>query len=103
MKATKTKPASLISVRRKFHVVITVEAEMELDETAIAQELRDGYILGKGCTERDVINHLAYNLVGNSLAIHEIDGWANSLLASAVVKNRQMDVEAVDEIKEKTR
>lgn len=90
-------------IRRKFRVTISVEATMELDETVIAQELRDGYILGNGATEGDVIGHLAYNLIGNDLAIHQIDGWANCRSDSAVVAGRLMFVKDLEEIKEKGR
>jgi hypothetical protein len=79
---------------RKFLVTISKTVEIAFDESVIAQGmLPDGYILGPGATETDVLEHLAFNLLGNAIKLSEIDGYANCPDTSVHVPNVDWDVE----------
>jgi len=65
-----------------------------VDESVIAQGmLPDSPIFGNRVTEDDVLQHLAFNLIGNDLRLSQIDGFANCPDASACVPYEQWDVE----------
>ena len=89
---------------RTFQVTVSRTVELTLDESVIAQGmLPDGYILGKDPTERAVLEHLAFNLVGNGLQLSQIDGYANCPDESARVRGFPWDVEIDREIIKRTR
>jgi hypothetical protein len=84
---------------RKFLVTVSKTVEVTLDESVIAQGmLPEGYILGPGATEDDVLQHLVFNLVGNSLRLSQIDGYANCPDESVSIPHADWDVEIEREL-----
>jgi hypothetical protein len=63
---------------RKFQVTVTKTVDIAIDESVIAQGLLpDNPIFGHDTTEHQVIEHIAFNVVGNQLRLSQIDGYAN--------------------------
>jgi hypothetical protein len=87
-----------IGKTRTFNVRIQICATMTLDESVIEQGLLpEGYILGPNPSREQVMEHLAFNLVGAGIYLNEIDGYANCPRGSATVTHRSMDVEEIEE------
>jgi hypothetical protein len=91
---------------RTFSVTVSKTVNMALDESVIAQGLLpDNPIFGSSLTgerahdETLVLEHLAFNLVGNGLRLGQIDGYSNCPDGSANVTNEPRDVERIEEIK----
>jgi hypothetical protein len=76
---------------RSFHV--TIHATMTLDESVIAQGVTDDGCIMRSPTEDEVLQHLAYNLVGEATSLSDIDGFANCPDESAVVSDRDVEIE----------
>ena len=84
---------------RTFSVTISKTVEITVDETVVAQGvLPDNPIFGERVTEDDVVQHLAFNLIGNGLRLSQIDGYANCDDASVTVPYVEWDVEVEREI-----
>jgi len=77
---------------RAYDVLIEIRARMVLDESVISQGTQDEGHIMRDPTEAQVIEHLAYNLVGNQLSLSEIDGYANCPAESARVTGFDMEV-----------
>lgn len=83
---------------RTFLVTLSKTVEITLDEGVIAQGLMpDDPIFGGRADEADVLEHLAFNLVGNGLRLSQIDGYANCPNESAHVPQDKWEVEQVSE------
>jgi hypothetical protein len=84
---------------RTFSVTVSKTVEITVDETVVAQGvLPDNPIFGERVTEDDVVQHLAFNLIGNGLRLSQIDGYANCADASVTVPYVEWDVEVDREI-----
>jgi hypothetical protein len=91
---------------REFSVTVIKTVTMTIDTSVIAQGLlRDNPIFGSQLTgdvrqdERIVLEHLAYNLVGNNLALSSIEGYGNCPNESAGVTYEPGDIDWLEEIK----
>lgn len=89
---------------RTFVVTVSKVVEISIDESVLEQGiLPDGPIFGSSMTgnkahdEVVVVEHLAFNLVGNDLRLSQIDGYANCPDASVIVLYEDWDVESVRE------
>jgi hypothetical protein len=98
--ATEPWPGSTPTGRtRTFEVTVSKTVRIAIDESVIAQGvLPDNPIFGESVTEDDVIQHLAFNLVGNGLRLSQIDGYANCADASVTVPYGYWDVDVEHEI-----
>ena len=86
-------------MKRTFIVEVNIRATVEIDQKVIKQGLLpDNPILGKA-TEAEVIEHLMFNLVGNYIDLSQIDGYANLPDKLASVRERDMLVDHVEEVK----
>ena len=81
-------------MKRKFSVTLSKTVEIVVDDQVLRQGLRDDNpVLGKGASERDVVEHLAFNLVGNGLRLSQIDGYANMPDDAVKIPAVEWDVE----------
>jgi hypothetical protein len=78
---------------RTFLVTVSKTVEITVDEAIIAQGLLpDNPIFGASVSEKDVVEHLAFNLIVNDLSLPQIDGFANCDDESACVAMANWDV-----------
>lgn len=86
------------NTRNQFTVTISKTVTIELNESVVKQgRLPGGPIFGdRKPSEKEVVEHLAFNLVVNGLRLSQIDGYANCPDESADVFYVPWDVELED-------
>lgn len=85
---------------RSFRVTVSKQVVMTLDTSVIAQGRADDGFIMKNPSEREVLEHLAFNLIGNQLDLSDIEGYANCPNKSADVTYEPWDIDDLDEIEE---
>jgi len=91
--------------KRTFRMMIARTVDVTLDTSVIAQGLMpDNPIFGSrldggAYDEKIVLEHLAFNLIGNNLALSAIEGYANCPDESADVPWEPWEVDDIREIK----
>jgi hypothetical protein len=91
--------AKVKAAKRTFEVTVSKTVTISIDQSVIAQGMApDDPIFGGRASEAMVLEHLAYNLVGNSLQLSWIDGYANLSDDLVDVPYVKFDVDEIAEI-----
>lgn len=84
--------------RRTFRVTVSRTVEIAVDQAVIDQGLLPDNPIQKNSSERGVLEHLAFNLVGNGLRLSQIDGYANRKDDEVHVPWLKYDIDEIEEI-----